>query len=373
MRYRGLTWDHPRGYNALAAAAATLDPEVLGIDWDVQPLEGFESAPIADLCARYDLVVMDHPHLGEAMAHGCLTPLEDVFGASFIEALKAETVGPCLSSYRWDGRHYALPLDAATQVAAYRPDRLERPPASWDDVRALAKEGGVVLSLGGPHALLSFLSLASALDPSPREARFLAPGVGEEAFARLAEIAAHGDRALAERNPIGILEAMCARDDVFYCPLVYGYVTYSARPDGARVAFANAPTAGGRHGSVLGGTGIALSARCQPSPELIAHLAWLLGETAQTGFIPAHDGQPSRRSAWRDTAVNGAAGNFYRDTLATVEAATVRPRHDGFIAFQTAASASLRAAIDSGEAPREAAAAVERLYTASLNRDSAPQ
>src|SRR3546814_15973390 len=74
MRTRGLTWDHPRGYNALAAAAATsADCE---LDWDKQPLEGFEAHPIADLCARYDLVVLDHPQVGEAVAAGCLQPVE---------------------------------------------------------------------------------------------------------------------------------------------------------------------------------------------------------------------------------------------------------------------------------------------------------
>lgn len=48
QRLRALTWNHPRGYNALAAAAAR--PELaesgLAIAWDKQPLEGFESHPI---------------------------------------------------------------------------------------------------------------------------------------------------------------------------------------------------------------------------------------------------------------------------------------------------------------------------------------
>jgi len=45
-QYCGLTWDHPRGYNALAAAA-----EASGglLHWDKQPLEGFESHPIGEL------------------------------------------------------------------------------------------------------------------------------------------------------------------------------------------------------------------------------------------------------------------------------------------------------------------------------------
>src|SRR3546814_20774510 len=98
MRTRGLTWDHPRGYNALAAAAATsADCE---LDWDKQPLEGFEAHPIADLCARYDLVVLDHPHVGEAVAAGCLQPLEAHFGADEIAALCAESIGPRLASPR---------------------------------------------------------------------------------------------------------------------------------------------------------------------------------------------------------------------------------------------------------------------------------
>ena len=45
--YRALTWDHPRGFNALDAAAQTrLDGFVL--HWDKQPLSGFEEHSIAD-------------------------------------------------------------------------------------------------------------------------------------------------------------------------------------------------------------------------------------------------------------------------------------------------------------------------------------
>ncbi|MCJ7872787.1 enoyl-CoA hydratase-related protein [Phaeobacter sp. J2-8] len=40
MTYLGLTWDHPRGFNALAAAEKNGGP----VHWDVQPLEGFETA-----------------------------------------------------------------------------------------------------------------------------------------------------------------------------------------------------------------------------------------------------------------------------------------------------------------------------------------
>ena len=72
-----------------------LDParDALAIAWDKQPLEGFESHPIADLCSRYDLVVLDHPHVGEAVEAGCLQPLEDVFEPSTSPTLQRRRSG----------------------------------------------------------------------------------------------------------------------------------------------------------------------------------------------------------------------------------------------------------------------------------------
>src|SRR5690606_20502147 len=103
QRLKALTWDHPRGFDALAAAARR--PELaesgLAIDWEKQPLEGFESHPIADLCARYDLVVLDHPHVGEALEGDYLQPLEEVFDEATIERLRCESIGPSLDSYHF--------------------------------------------------------------------------------------------------------------------------------------------------------------------------------------------------------------------------------------------------------------------------------
>ena len=123
MTFSGLTWAHPRGYNALAVAAA--QEAAAGtpvIAWSKQSLEGFESSSVADLAARFDLLVIDHPHIGELVAGKCLQPLEDLFDAAEIAAWSAQTIGPAMASYAWAGNHYALPLDVATQVMAYRAD-----------------------------------------------------------------------------------------------------------------------------------------------------------------------------------------------------------------------------------------------------------
>ncbi|WP_267714445.1 extracellular solute-binding protein [Streptomyces sp. CoH17] len=354
--YRGLTWDHPRGHDALAASAGGL------VHWDVQPLEGFESHPIDALCARYDLVVLDHPHLGEALATGCLRPLDDLFAPRELARWDADSIGPTMRSYAMDGRQWALPLDAATQVAATRTDLTGPPPATWDEVRALARRAPVALSLAGPHAFLTFASVAVALgeEPAAGPDELVGDDTGLAALDLMAALDAHAPPETRTLNPIGLLELMAGTDRLAHCPLVYGYVTYAGR-----LAFTDAPTAGpgGRRGSTLGGTGIALSARCVPSPELLTHVRWLMSPEAQGDFLPRHSGQPSSRAAW--TSPETVAADFYRHTAATCEQAWVRPRHAGYIGFQTAASAVVRAALAGESGHREALARMRALYRAS--------
>ena len=358
MSYRGLTWDHPRGLNALAAAQGP-------VTWEVQPLEGFESAPIAELCAKYDLVVLDHPHLGEALAHDCLTPLDQVFAPEDLGRIADGAIGPAYSSYAMAGRQWALPLDAATQVMALRPDLADTAPTSWAEVETLSQQGGVALSLAGPHAALSFLSVCAALDDTldMRDGGWPAHGIAEQAYDILAPLAARTPEHTRTLNPIGLLDLMGRADDIRLIPLVYGYVNYTRAP--RPVAFHDAPRAGGRPGSILGGTGICVSRRAQVDDALRDHLLWLMSDPTQRGFIPDHDGQPGLRSAWADPKVNAAWGNFYSQTAATLEAAAIRPRHDGYIALQTRASAYLRDAFDARTPAPKAARKLRDMFEAS--------
>jgi len=355
--YRGLTWDHPRGYNALAAAAA--QAEGLTLHWDKHPLEGFESHPIADLCARYDLVVLDHPHVGEAVAADCLMPVEALFAADEIAGWQAAVAGPSLASYHYAGQHWALPLDAATQVMAYRSDRIDTPPVAWVELPALSQRRAVALSLAGPHAILSFQSVCGAFGAERSGDAFMDRTIGREGYALM--LALTGDVTVTAQalNPIAMLGAIERGEGIDLCPLIYGYVNYATRG----VSFADAPCGSdGRIGSTLGGTGIGVSKRCAVTPALLDHLRWLMSEATQRTFIPQHDGQPAVRTAWQDAAVNAVTGNFFAATLASVEQALLRPRHDGAIAFQTAASARLRAALIEGAASDPVLDDLETLY-----------
>jgi len=375
-KFRGITWDHPRGANALRAAAKRSysgRDEPL-IEWDVQPLEGFESHPISDLCSRYDLVVMDHPHTGEALASNCLQSLEQIFDAETLGKISAATIGSCFQSYNMADKHWALPLDAATQVMACRDDLLKQDiPRTWNEVVALSeKTGQVAMSWAGPHAFLSFLSIAHALDQSldlRNSETWISKEVSKEAYEFLDRLHANSPISTSKLNPIGLLDYMAANKEVSLCPLIYGYVNYSAPFTVNKISFHNAPvkTLGGRSGSILGGTGIAISKRCRVNDELKEHLLWLMKPETQRVFIPDHDGQPSNRAAWRDDAVNDRWGEFYNRTFNTVQTASIRPRHDGYITFQGEASAYLRKAIEQKVAPDKATSHLQKMFDNSRN------
>jgi multiple sugar transport system substrate-binding protein len=257
-----------------------------------------------------------------------------------------------MDSYYWAGRHWALPLDVATQVMASRPDLLHAPPpATWTDVVRLSETHAVALSVAGPHAALALFAICAALGDPPGGEDLLPDASAAAAWEILARLHARAPRGSLTLNPIGLLEAMARTDEIAVVPLVYGYVNYTRPRPGLRaVAFDDAPLAypGGRHGSVLGGTGIAITRRARVSPRLRDHFVWLMSDDAQCGFIPDHAGQPSSRAAWADNRVNAESSGFYRRTSATIGDAMLRPRHAGYIAFQSEASVLIRAGLDSG-------------------------
>ncbi len=360
--YRGLTWDHPRGYRALRAAQRSPEAPSCPIEWHVQSLEGFESAPIAQTSAAYHLLVLDHPHLGEAVACGALQPLDGLIDEAELESWRRDVVGASFDSYRMDGRQWAIPLDAAAQVSVVA-SGVSDLPDTWDDALAFAREVRSALPLGGPHPFLTLCALALSWGIEPGTGEDFLPEETVAAAVETIRVLA-GSPELGELNPIGVLEAMSEPGGPQYCPHIYGYAPYSDRSRPRPVRFGDAPRGPAGRGSVLGGTGIAITAHCEPDADLVAHLRWLMSDPAQRGFIPQHDGQPALRSAWRDDDVNAAAGGFYSATIETVERAWVRPRHAGAIAFQQQAADLVRDTLHGDLTESALAARLTELYDA---------
>lgn len=344
IRLRGMTWDHPRGYDPLVACSALYrDRHGVEITWEKRSLQDFESFPVEELARRYDLIVIDHPHAGQVAREGCLHPLDQPDFSAERRAMLASSVGLSYRSYVFDGRLWALPLDAATQVQAWRPDLLGSPAETWAEVIALARAGKVILPLRAPHSLMCVMTLAANLgwQPGGNGEDFMPHAVGEAAVEQLSELTGHLDERCFSLDPIAALDLMADSDELACCPLVYGYVSYAHagfRPH--RLAFADIPCLGssGPLGSVLGGTGLAVSARSEQHEEAVKFAYWVTSGDVQRGPYTAAGGQPGHGAAWLDAAVDQAANGFYSQTRATLEGAMLRPRHDGYMAFQDGAA-----------------------------------
>ncbi len=364
---KGMTWSHPRGYDPMVACSAIWRERTgVAVTWEKRSLQDFESFPVEELARAYDLIVIDHPHVGQITAEGCLAPLDVPGRREERAALAAGSVGASYASYEWDGRQWAFPIDAAAQVLVWRPDLLPAAPRTWREVLDLAAAGRVMLPLRPPHSLMVFYTLAGNLGtPCAVTGRLIDPAAGARALDLARALAASVDPGCFEMDPIEVFEAMAAEGSRVACaPLAYGYVPYARdgfRP--RRLAFADIPKV---TGSALGGTGIAVSAFGRAIPEAIDFAYWIASGPVQAGPYAAAGGQPAHAAAWEDGGVNAATHGFYRDTRATLEAAWVRPRHDGYMAFQAAASERINAALGSGEPAEAVIADLDRLFAGGL-------
>jgi multiple sugar transport system substrate-binding protein len=374
-KLKGMTWSHPRGYDPMVACSSLWQQRTgVAIEWDKRSLQDFESFPVEELARAYDLIVIDHPHVGQITAERCLEPLDIAGRESERAALAEGSVGQSYPSYYWQGRQWAFPIDAATQVQAWRPDALDAAPSTWGDVLDLARQGRVLLPLRPPHALMVFYTLAGNLGhacATDASRDVIDAEAGGKVFEMMREIAALVEPACYEMDPIAVSERMAEAGSRIVCaPLVYGYVSYAIagfRPN--RLAFADVPAVGsaGPVGSALGGTGIAVSAFSKDADAAIDFAYWIASGDVQRGPYAAAGGQPGHAAAWEDRSVNDSAGNFYRDTRATLEGAWVRPRHDGYMAFQQAASERVLSGMTEDHKPAEVIADLNRLF-----RDSFP-
>ncbi len=339
---RGMTWDHSRGFDPMVATAEEFGRRNPGvtIHWEKRSLQAFADRPIEEMAGTYDLMVIDHPHVGEVAPSGHLVALDTLGRDADMAALAEQSVGVSHRSYEFDGHQWALAIDAATPVAAFRADLLDTPPVRWSEVLELARSGRVGFALIPINALMTFFGLARNLDLAVAEDPdwLIDRDDGREVLDRMREIVALIDPKCLTLDPIGVLDWMGrSAEGPAYSPFGYGYTNYS-RDGYCRfpVTFANAPGFGenGPRGTVIGGTGIAISAS-SPKREIAADYAfWIAGADCQAGLFFASGGQPGNAVAWEDPACNAASRDFFVNTRETLETAWLRPRYDGYMGFQ---------------------------------------
>ena len=345
-RLRGITWDHPRGYDPLAKGAplfAALHPDI-EVTWTRRSLRDFGVQPVEVLAEQFDLIVIDHPFCGRARTTGCLRDLRPLFPAEFFAMLERESVGPSTRSYDFGGG-WAPPTDAASQGASYRPALLgalgfDAPPRRFDEVLALgaaARKAGKWLALPSCQSdsacLVASLSANLGTPIRPDTDHLLPPEVFEAVLDHLAALIALSHPDSPKWNPIATYDAMSTGDDIVYVPFGFGYTNYSRLGVKKPIRFTTiaGPAPDPAAGAILGGAGSAISATCADVEAAVAYLTFLHQPEHQRGAYVDNGGQPGLRAAWTDAEVDRKAGGFFSGTLETLDKAWLRPRFDGFI------------------------------------------
>ena len=349
LRLSGITWNHTRGFLPKVATAQRfqeLNPHV-EVQWDKRSLQDFADFSISALAERYDLLIIDHPSIGEAAEHGLFRPLEELLPGSFLADQAAHSVGASHASYRFADRQWALAVDAATPVASWRPDIMERlglsPPRTWEELMALARRGLIAVPAIPVDTLMNLymMWLDAGEEPFLADEGMGSYAVGRAALETLRELILTCAPICRTRNPIQTYEAMTQGDDIVYCPFAYGYNNYSREGYARRrLAFGHPPR--GRSGplrSTLGGAGLAISANCRHPDVAAQYAAFVASGECQRGLYVWSGGQPGHRSAWLDDKANEITAGFFRNTLTVLDNAYLRPRYNGYIRFQDHAAA----------------------------------
>jgi multiple sugar transport system substrate-binding protein len=376
-KLKGITWNHTRGLLPMVATAqrfTELNPDV-EISWEKRSLQEFADASIEDLAKRFDLLVIDHPWTGFGADTKTILPLSDHLSSEYIKDQEINTVGKSYGSYVFHNKLWALPIDAATPVAAARLDILEKQglkvPQTYDDLLALAQKGLVAFAGIPVDSLMTFYSFCCSLgeDPFQSQEKVISVETGIKALQMHRELAQLMDPANFNRNPIQVYEAMVNSDEIAYCPFAYGYSNYSRIGYSKNllhfydlVKLNEKPMI-----SSLGGTGLAVSSFSQHIPEAIQYAEFTGSSQVQQNIFADNGGQPGHLQAWKNDRINSITHDYFKNTLPALERAFLRPRYSGHMYFQDHAGDVVRDYLMNGGNEEHVLQVMDALYVKSLN------
>ena len=363
---KGMTWDHPRGLECLQKSNDLLIEKCgISIQWDARSLLAFGDQHISEFYEDYDLMVIDHPHVPDAVHARAVIPFEELATHADMQLLAATSVGQSHESYLYQGKHWALAIDTAAQVSAFRPDLADRSPVFWHEAIELAKSKKLLWAHKPVDAFSTFATLmAQKGAPLEASANYINREVALGVLEFMVELATLVPDFCSQKNPIDIAEILSDSDDYAYGICMYGYSNYSR--DGFRkkkLIYDDVPSFDGRAtGSQLGGAGIAVSSAAT-NPEAAARAAVLLSLPEIQATTYGHNGgQPGNLVAWKDNALNDVSGNFFRNTLRTLENAWVRPRVLGWPDVQFQSSLVIHKVLIEGKVSKSDVEEIASMY-----------
>lgn len=376
----GIAWDHSRAFPPLVATAQRYEETHPGvrIHWQKRTLDEFGHAPVDLLAQKFDLIVIDHPWAGFCFEKKLMLDLAQVAPAAALAELKKNSIGPAFDSYLYQGQLLALPIDAATPAPSWRADLLEQagaqPPQTWAEAVALAQRKLAVIPGFNADLFLHFVMLVKALGAEPcADNEKIAPReIMRQAAEMLRELTAPMPREIFGMNPIQVAERMTTTDDFAWNAFAYTYNNY-ARPGFApkQLRFGNLISlkpGGPRLRSVLGGTGLAISANCKNVSAALDYAVFIAsGHIQKTIYVQA-GGQPAHRAAWDDSLADQLCGGFFSGTRSAQEEAIVRPRYSGYVALQTDGGNALQEHLRDGRSLDATLEKLDALYRESRSR-----
>ena len=376
IQLTGITWDHSRGFTSIVGVSQRfheLNPDV-EINWSKRSLQAFADAPIDDLAAEFDLLIIDHPWAGFAAKSEAILPLDQFLDPEVLSNLEAHGVGKSHESYQFNGHQWAIAIDAATPVAASRPDLFEREqlqvPQTWDEVLALARNGRVAIPGIPQDTLMSFYMICSTLGEDICQHRevVISEHIGIKALEILGELGAHIPDRCFNMNPIRVYESMTSHDEFLYSPFAYGYANYARKGYARyRLKFHDLVTLEGNHLiTTLGGTGLAISSQCDHRAIATAFTQFAADPNHQEHLFFDSGGQPGHRLAWVQEYTNSLTDNYFLDTLPALDRAFLRPRYAGHMFFQDRAGAPIRDFMMKGGKASNVLDTLNQLYQQSL-------
>jgi multiple sugar transport system substrate-binding protein len=380
---KGITWDHARGYDPLIAASELYFKEKgIQVEWQKRSLTNFGDQSLEELSKQFDLIIMDHPHVGVAEACQCLLPLNDIVDSNILNAMKSSSAGPSFESYNYHNKQWALPIDAAMQCASYRADLMQNEslPTSWEEVFDLAKTLAtkklyIGMALCPTDCLCSFLSLTAQMG-SPIQENYEAlsnetlnnellvePSIGIKVLSMLRSMRDAFHPKALDWNPIALYDYMAEQNDIAYSPLAFCYTNYSRI--GFRKNILNYHTAPEINNAVLGGAGIAITSSCSNVHEAANYAAWICSDDVQSTIYVNAQGQPGNKTAWENKQANALTNNFFASTMPSLTNAYVRPRYQGWPKFQTFLGETIHDYLVNDIAPALVLEKLQSAYTAS--------
>lgn len=349
---RGIAWDHSRAFPPLVAVAQRyeeLNPG-LRIRWDKRTLDEFGHKPIDQLASDYDIIVIDHPWAGYCFEQNLILDLRSQLSDEVFDDLSANSMGRSFYSYLYEDKLLGVPIDAATPAPSWRPDLLDQaglePPQTWNALIALADTQRAIMPGFGADLFLNWLMLLHALDAQPfaTDDEVADYEKALEAMAMLRRLAEPMPNEIFDWNPIKVAELMTSTDHFAYCAFAYSYGNYS-RPSfvkhplkyGELVGIEGRPLR-----SILGGTGLAITTGCKDVALAVDFAVYCSSSYIQSNIYVYAGGQPVRKETWQDPDLNLFANGFFADSFEAHENAIVRPRYNGYVAFQGQAGIPLQ-------------------------------